>query len=94
VSDERKASLAEKQRESEISRNTVVTGLQYKVELLQQKVASLETLLPPTYTGTAQDNGTLHSITLILAASPTEAQGQFEAQKASYADYRHSRTPR
>jgi hypothetical protein len=42
---------------------------------------------PPTYTATAQDNGTLHSITLILAASPTEAQGQFEAQKASYADY-------
>jgi len=43
--------------------------------------------VPPTYTATTQDNGTLHGLTLILAASPTEAQGQFEAQKASYADY-------
>lgn len=44
---------------------------------------------PPTYTATAQDeNGTtLHSITLILASSLEGAQGQFEAQKASYADY-------
>jgi hypothetical protein len=35
----------EKLRQSETSKNTVVTGLQHENELLQQKVTNLETLL-------------------------------------------------
>jgi predicted DNA-binding protein len=45
ASEERNASAVEKLRQSETSKNTVVTGLQHENELLQQKVANLETLL-------------------------------------------------
>ena len=39
------------------------------------------------YSGSFQEtNGTLHFVTIYLANSTTEAQGQFEAQKASYVD--------
>jgi hypothetical protein len=44
-SERRNASAVEKLRQSEASKNTVVTGLQHENELLQQKVTSLETLL-------------------------------------------------
>jgi hypothetical protein len=44
-SEERNASAVEKLRQSEASKNTVVTGLQHEKELLEQKVANLETLL-------------------------------------------------
>lgn len=44
-SEERNASAVEKLRQLEISKNTVVTGLQHENELLQQKVTHLETLL-------------------------------------------------
>jgi hypothetical protein len=44
-SEERNASAVEKLRQSEASKNTVVTGLQHERELLEQKVANLETLL-------------------------------------------------
>lgn len=43
----------------------------------------------PVYSGFFQDreiNGTLHGVTIYLANSTTEAQGQFEAQRASYLD--------
>lgn len=45
ASEERNASAVEKLRQSEASKNTIVTGLQHENELLQQKVANLETLL-------------------------------------------------
>lgn len=45
ASEERNASAVEKLRQSETSKNTVVTGLQHENELLQQKVTNLETLL-------------------------------------------------
>jgi metal-responsive CopG/Arc/MetJ family transcriptional regulator len=45
ASEERNASAVDKLRQSEASKNTVVTGLQHENELLQQKVANLETLL-------------------------------------------------
>ncbi len=45
MSDERSASLAEKLRQAQASRNTVVTGLQHEIELLQRKIANLETSL-------------------------------------------------
>jgi hypothetical protein len=44
-SEERNASAVEKLRQSEASRNTVVTGLQHEVELLKQQVANQESLL-------------------------------------------------
>jgi hypothetical protein len=41
----------------------------------------------PIYSGSFQvTNGTLHSVTIYLANNTTEAQGQFEAQKAGYVD--------
>ncbi|MGA7075735.1 MAG: hypothetical protein WBZ42_04205 [Halobacteriota archaeon] len=41
----------------------------------------------PVYSGSFQEtNGTLHSVTIYLANSTIEAEGQFEAQKASYVD--------
>ena len=45
ASEERNASAVERLRQSESSRNTVVTGLQHEVELLKQQVANQETLL-------------------------------------------------
>jgi uncharacterized protein YlxW (UPF0749 family) len=45
LSEECKASLVEKLRRSEASKNTPLTSLQHKMELLQKKVANLETLL-------------------------------------------------
>jgi hypothetical protein len=45
ASEDRNASAVEKLRQSETSKNTVVTGLQHENELLQQKVGNLETLL-------------------------------------------------
>ncbi|MGZ4865499.1 MAG: hypothetical protein ACXV39_12865 [Halobacteriota archaeon] len=44
-SEECKASLVEKLRQSEALKNTAFTGLEHEVELLQQKLANLETLL-------------------------------------------------
>jgi metal-responsive CopG/Arc/MetJ family transcriptional regulator len=44
-SEERNASAMEKLRQSEASKNTVVTGLQHENELLGQQVTHLETLL-------------------------------------------------
>jgi len=44
-SEGRNASAVEKLRQSEASKNAVVTGLQHENELLQQKVTNLETLL-------------------------------------------------
>jgi hypothetical protein len=44
-SDERNASAIERLRQSEASKNTVVTALQHENELLQQQVSHLETLL-------------------------------------------------
>jgi len=44
-SEGRNASAVEKLRQSEASKNTVVTGLQHENEFLQQKVINLETLL-------------------------------------------------
>jgi predicted transcriptional regulator len=44
-SEGRNASAVEKLRQSETSKNTVVTGLQHENELLQEKVTNLETLL-------------------------------------------------
>lgn len=43
--EERNASAVERLRQSEASKNTVVTGLQHENELLKQQVAHLETLL-------------------------------------------------
>lgn len=45
ASEERNAAAVEKFRQLESSKNAVVTGLQHEVELLQQKVGHLETLL-------------------------------------------------
>jgi lipid II:glycine glycyltransferase (peptidoglycan interpeptide bridge formation enzyme) len=45
LSEECKASLVEKLRQSEALKNTALASLQHEVELLQKKVASLETLL-------------------------------------------------
>lgn len=45
ASEERNASAVSKLRDSEASKNTVVTGLQHENELLQQKIENLETLL-------------------------------------------------
>lgn len=44
-SEGRNASAVEKLRQSEASKNAVVTGLQHENELLQQKITNLETLL-------------------------------------------------
>jgi hypothetical protein len=44
ASEERNASAVQKLRDSEASKNTVVTGLQHENELLQQKIENLETL--------------------------------------------------
>jgi predicted transcriptional regulator len=43
--EERNASSVEKLRQSEASKNTIVTGLQHENELLQQKITTSETLL-------------------------------------------------
>jgi hypothetical protein len=43
--EERNASAVSKLRDSEASKNTVVTGLQHENELLQQKIENIETLL-------------------------------------------------
>ena len=43
--EERNASSVEKLRQSEASKNTVVTGLQHEKELLQEKLTTSETLL-------------------------------------------------
>jgi chromosome segregation ATPase len=45
ASQQRNAAAVEKYRQLETSKNTVVTGLRHEVELLQQTVANLETLL-------------------------------------------------
>jgi predicted transcriptional regulator len=45
ASEERNASAVSKLRDSEASKNTVVTGLQHENELLQQKIENLEALL-------------------------------------------------
>lgn len=45
ASEERNASVLEKLRQSEASKNTVVTGLQHELELLKQKVTNLEDYL-------------------------------------------------
>lgn len=45
LSEERNASAVEKLRQSEASKNTVVTGLQHENELLQQKLTTSEMLL-------------------------------------------------
>jgi len=45
TSEERNASAVGKLRDSEASKNTVVTGLQHENELLQQKIENIETLL-------------------------------------------------
>jgi len=44
-SEERNAAAVERLRQSEASKNTVVTGLQHENELLEQKASHLETLL-------------------------------------------------
>ncbi|MGA7076093.1 MAG: hypothetical protein WBZ42_06070 [Halobacteriota archaeon] len=44
-SEKRNRSLMKELRQSEASKNVVVTGLQHEVELLQQKVVNLDTLL-------------------------------------------------
>jgi predicted transcriptional regulator len=44
-SEERNTSAVERLRQSEASKNTVVTGLQHENELLEQKVEHLETLV-------------------------------------------------
>jgi hypothetical protein len=43
--EERNASAVDKLRDSEASKNTVVTGLQHENELLQQKLTTSDTLL-------------------------------------------------
>jgi chromosome segregation ATPase len=45
ASEQRNAAAVEKYRQLETSKNTIVAGLQHEVELLQQKIANLETLL-------------------------------------------------
>jgi hypothetical protein len=45
VCEERNASAVEKLRQSEVSKNTVVTGLQHENELLREKLTTAETLL-------------------------------------------------
>jgi vacuolar-type H+-ATPase subunit I/STV1 len=45
ASEQRNASAVEKFRQLEVSKNTIVAGLQHEAELLQQKISNLETLL-------------------------------------------------
>jgi hypothetical protein len=45
AAEQRNAAAVEKYRQLETSKNTVVAGLQHEVELLQQKIVNLETLL-------------------------------------------------
>jgi hypothetical protein len=45
ASEERNAPAVERLRQSQASRDAVVTGLQHEIKLLRQKVANLETLL-------------------------------------------------
>ncbi len=58
-----------------------------RYDLIDNFTVTNETNATPSYVGAfADENGTIHTVTVFPANSTAEAQAQFEAQKTTYSD--------